>query len=67
MIQVNAKTFKYIDKDKLLPKLHEDRACFYVLCENEPDPTMAYSILRYIDNIIELIEDGFYDWQQGSE
>lgn len=45
-------TFRYIDKDKILPWLIE--------IEDK------YGGVD-VDYLIGLIEDGFFDWQQGSE
>lgn len=46
-------TFRYIDKDKILPWC-KDRM-------KEGYESVSYELL------IKLIDDGFFDWQQGSE
>lgn len=64
---MNAKTFRYIDKDKILPSLQMDRDYWCNIIDTCDNPDEAWAFIRYINNLIDSINDGFYDWQQGSE
>ena len=63
-------TFRYIDKDKILPALEKRRTYFAKLCYNELSQCHREALLDIADEIgkwIDNIELGMYDFQQGSE
>ena len=67
---MNAKTCKYIDKDKILPSLEKRRRQLIESCFEETMTDRRMDLLQLADEIgkiIENIELGIYDWNQGSE
>jgi hypothetical protein len=64
--EMNKGTFRYIDKDKILPWL-ESEINFHM---DDADGEYAYQkflLLRQLVDIKHFIENGMFDWQQGSE
>ncbi len=57
---MNAKTCKYIDKDKILPSLENRRRELIDSCFEE-----GFSKKRM--ELLQLADEGMYDWNQGSE
>ena len=67
---MNAKTCMYIDKSKILPALEARRKLLMeaYMCSSDPFEHMDYlQIADEIGNIIDNIEMGMWDWQQGAE
>lgn len=60
------RTFKYIDKDRILPALNKRRRELIDSCIEEVGPDRRMDLLQIADEIgkiIENIEMGMYDWQ----
>ena len=60
------RTFKYIDKDRILPALNKRRRELIDSCTEEVGPDRRMELLQIADEIgkiIENIEMGMYDWQ----
>ncbi len=67
---MKVKTFKYIDKDKMVPALLRRRDLLTELSytTDHADQRMAImDVVDEIDRILQKIDAGFWDWQQGSE
>ena len=63
-------TFKYIDKDKILPALRTKMKRFVDMALKHPNPYSREQLLgiaEEIGSIIDDIELGMYDFQMGSE
>jgi hypothetical protein len=68
--KMNAKTCMYIDKSKILPALEARRKLLIeaYMCSEDGVHRMDYlQIADEIGQIIENIEMGMFDWNQGSE
>lgn len=63
---MKVKTFKYVDKDRMVPALVERREFFLSLATGEEHMAQRLAILDIvdeIDRILEHIEVGLWDWQ----
>lgn len=63
-------TFRYIDKDKILPSLEKRRKELMELTFTNTSEFSRMMLLECADEIgkvIDNIELGMYDWNQGSE
>lgn len=67
---MKVKTFKYIDKDRMVPYLMNRRGFLTELAYSTDSADKRMSILDVvdeIDRILQHIDEGLWDWQQGSE